>query len=139
MTRNIAFVLLFATGCFGKHQITGQVLDRNGQPLPRAVVSLTPGNVSMVTDTQGNFVIDYLRDEAGERTRLSTRTEYTFEVAKVGFHTYSKPLPYKRGSLLVEPVMMVEHTIDITDLPENLDPGLYTSPTQSAGATYEGQ
>lgn len=139
MNRTIAIVCLFTTACLAKHQITGQILDRNGKPLPRAVVSLTPGNVSMVTDTQGNFVIDYLRDEGGDRTRLSTRTEYTFEVAKVGFHTFKQPLVYKRGSFMVEPVMMIEHTIDITDLPENLDPGLYTSPTQSAGATYEGQ
>lgn len=139
MTRNLSILCLFAAGCLGKYQISGQVLDRNGQPLPRAVVSLTPGNVSMVTDTQGNFVIDYLRDDAGERTRLSPKTEYSFEVAKVGFHTFTQPLPYKRGALMVEPVMMIEHTIDISDLPENLDPGLYTAPTQSAGATYEGQ
>lgn len=135
----LALVFALATGCAGKPQITGRVLDRNGQPLARAVVSLEPGNVSLVTDTEGSFYIDYLRDEEGKRTRLDTRATYALEVFKVGYHTHTAQLDYRRGLLEVEPVTMVEETIDITDLPENLDPALYSAPTQSSGATYEGQ
>ena len=115
------------------------MLDRNGQPLARAVVSLDPGNVSLVTDTEGRFLIDYLRDEDGKRTRLDTRMQYNLEVFKVGFHTYTESLAYKRGPLEVETVTMVEETIDVSDMPENLDPALFSAPTQSSGATYEGQ
>ena len=33
---------------------------------------------------------------------------------------------------------MVEETISVEDLSENLDPGLYQQSTHAAGATYEG-
>jgi hypothetical protein len=121
------------------HAIGGRVVDRNGEPLSRAVVSLAPGNVELVTDRDGRFVIDYLRDQSGERIKLGKKTEYTLEVFKAGFHTFKLPVSYKRGALEVETVTMVEETIDVQDFPENLDPALYNSPTQSAGATYEGQ
>ena len=45
-----------------------------GEPLPRAVVSLVPGNVELVTDRDGRFVIDYLRDQSGERVKLGPVT-----------------------------------------------------------------
>lgn len=121
------------------HLIGGRVVDRNGEPLSRVVVSLAPGNVELVTDRDGRFVIDYLRDQSGERVKLEKKTEYTLEVFKAGFHTFQVPVPYKRGELEVETVTMIEETIDVQDFPENLDPALYSKATQSAGATYEGQ
>ncbi|MBX2796143.1 MAG: carboxypeptidase-like regulatory domain-containing protein [Myxococcales bacterium] len=136
---SLAALALPATGWAGKHRIEGLVVDRNGQPLPRAVVSLTPGNVLLVTDREGRFLIDYLREGDGKRTRLTKKSQYTIEVFKVGFHTFTHDISYKRGPYEVDAVTMVEETIDITDLPENLDPQLYSRPTQSSGATYEGQ
>jgi hypothetical protein len=122
-----------------RHVIGGRVIDRNGEPLSRAVVSLAPGNVELVTDRDGRFLIDYLRDERGERIKLGKKTEYKLEVFKPGFHTFSVPVSYKRGEVEVEAVTMIEVSINVQDFPENLDPSLYTSATQSSGATYEGQ
>src|SRR4051812_22113141 len=88
--------------------ITGQIVDRNGQPVPRAVVSLKPGNVELVTDRDGHFTIDYLRAETGERVKLGKKTEYTLEVWKLGFHVFSEAVPYRRGALVVDTVTMLE-------------------------------
>ena len=127
------------TAFAASHVIGGRVVDRNGEPLSRVVVSLAPGNVELVTDRDGRFLIDYLRDEQGERIKLGKKTEYTLEVFKPGFHTFQVPVSYRRGELEVETVTMIEETIDVRDFPENLDPALYSKATQSAGATYEGQ
>ena len=59
----MAGMWLWAASAWGAgHFITGQVIDRNGQPVNRAVISLAPGNVKLVTDREGMFLIDYLRD-----------------------------------------------------------------------------
>jgi hypothetical protein len=121
------------------HSIGGAVVDRNGDPVARAIVSLTPGNVELVTDRDGKFQIDYLRDASGERIKLGKKTDYTLEVFKPGYHAFTVGVTYRHGPHLVETVTMVEETIDVTDFPENIDPALYSSPTQSSGATYEGQ
>jgi hypothetical protein len=130
---------LIAPSLAGGHHIAGQIRDRNGQPVSRAIVSLEPGNVELVTDREGWFLIDYLREDDGKRVRLDKKTDYTLEVFKPGFHTFTLQLFYKRGQVEVETVTMIEETIDVADFPENLDPALYSSPTLSAGATYEGQ
>jgi hypothetical protein len=142
------------------HIIGGTVVDRNGRPVPRAIVSLTPGpegcpeakvppvepatdnrncTVELVTDRDGRYAIEYLRDHTGEKMKLATKTDYTLEVFKVGYHVFSVGVPYRRGELEVEPVTMIEETIDVADFPENLDPALYSKATMSSGATYEGQ
>jgi hypothetical protein len=118
--------------------IGGRVVDRNGEPVSRAIVSLSPGNVELVTDRDGRFIIDYLRDASGERTKLGKKTDYKLEVFKPGYHSFTLAVPYRRGELELEEVTMVEETIDVQDFPENLDPALYSQTTQSSGATYEG-
>ncbi len=128
-----------ATACAANHSIQGQVLDRNGEPVPSAVVYLKPGDVSLMTDTEGRFQFDYLRDETGARVKLERKTEYQLEVFKLGYHDYTDAITYTRGPWEVPPVTMVEASIDVNDMPENLDPALYSRPTQSSGATYEGQ
>ena len=132
-------LLALAPAWAGNHHIAGQVVDRNGQPISRAIISLEPGNVELVTDREGRFLVDYLREEDGKRVRLDKKTDYRLEVFKPGFHTYTLELFYKRGAVTLETVTMVEETIDVADFPENLDPALYSRPTVSAGATYEGQ
>lgn len=119
--------------------IGGRVVDRNGEPISRAIVSLVPGNVELVTDRDGRFQIDYLRDTSGERVKLEKKTDYKLEVFKAGYHAFTLPVQYKHGALEVDTVTMVEETIDVRDLAENLDPALYSVQTQSSGATYEGQ
>jgi hypothetical protein len=130
---------LWLVACGPKPAITGHVVDRNGGGMSRAIVSLAPGNVELVTDRDGNFLVDYLRAEDGDRRKLDRRTDYVLEVFKPGYHTYSTTLTYKKGVFVVETVTMVEESIDLADLPENLDPALYKSQTQSSGANYEGQ
>ena len=135
----LACLLLPSTALAGRHFIAGQVVDRNGEPVDRAVVSLTPGRVELVTDREGRFLIDYLRDDDGERIKLSKKTDYQLEVFKPGFHAETRSFFYKKGSMELKAFTMVEETIDIRDEGENLDPELFSEQTSNTGATYEGQ
>ncbi len=128
-----------AAGCATHHAISGSVVDRNGEPVERALVSVQPGNVAIVTDPNGWFQIDYLRDETGERTKLKRRTTYEIEIFKPGYHLQQVLVEYKRGELLLEPIVLKEDTIRVVGVDENIDPGAYPDRTQSSGATYEGE
>lgn len=129
--------------------IVGQVVDRNGAPIARARVKLWSGMESesdtlqpyteLVTDRDGRFRIDYLRAQTGERIKLAKKTEYTLEIWKLGFHLFTVPLDYRRGEFVMDPVTMLEDSLDPRAYSEQLDPALYSRSTQSSGATYEGQ
>ena len=138
---NLLFVLLIAPSAASaaRNQISGSVTDRNGVPVQQAIVSLEPGNVLLVTDRDGRFTIDYARDDAGERSRLKRRTNYTLEVFRPGFHALEVEFFYRAGPVEVETIALLEETIDVQDHGEALDPELYVSPSQSTGAAYEGQ
>ena len=123
----------------GKHSVQSQVLTRNGQPVAKAIIKLDPGNVELVTDREGRFLIDYLRDEVGERVKFAKKTDYAIEVFKVGYHPFTTTFYFKRGELVLDDVVLVEKTIRVDDVPENIDPGTTTETTHAAGATYEGQ
>ncbi len=122
-----------------KHFIMGTVLDRNGSPVERVNVTLAPGNVEIITDETGTFLIDYLRDDEGNRTRLSKRTEYTVTFFKVGFHEESVTVAYKRGELAMETVTLKEETIKVDPSSDNIDPATLTNRQQDAGGSYEGE
>jgi hypothetical protein len=151
MSRTLLALLALATAlpaAAGKHYIAGRVIDRNGDPIDQAVVTLTPqvedageeaANVQLVTDREGRFLVDYLRDDDGERTRLERRVEYALEVYKPGFHTREIAFYYKKGELQVDTLMMTEDTIEVREEEVDLDPGTYEQSTHSAGANYEGQ
>ena len=132
-------VLLPAVASAAKPAITGMVVDRNGDPVGRAVISLDPGGVRIVTDADGKFLIDYLRDDAGERVRLKKRVDYAVEVFKPGFHIIERTFFYERGVAAMEQVVLVEDTVAVTDDRARLDPTLYGSTGSSEGAAYEGQ
>jgi hypothetical protein len=123
----------------GHNAISGRVLDRNGKPVERAIVTLAPGNVQLITDTEGRFLIDYLRDDAGTRVKLARKANYQLEVFKPGFRTEAMQFYYKAGALAIDDMTLAEDSIQVTDDAQNLDPGLFSDRTQSSGATYEGQ
>lgn len=123
----------------GKHAITGAVLDRNGEPLERVNVTLSPGNVEIITDETGKFLVDYLRDEEGNRTRLSKRTEYTVTFFKVGYHEEKVTFLYKRGEHVLDTVTLKEETIKVDPSSDNIDPAGVTNRQQDAGGSYEGE
>jgi len=131
--------LFLAHAATAKNLIAGQIIDRNGEPVHRAIISLNPGNVLLVTDRDGHFSIDYLRDEDGERSKLQKKTDYMLEVFKPGYHIQAVSLYFLRGEVTMEAITLVEDTIEIQDHGENLDPDLYKDSTHSAGANYEGQ
>jgi hypothetical protein len=139
------FSLLLLTtalgGCAWRQSIAGSIVDRNGAPLPRANVVLHPGNIELVTDDEGRFLIDYVRgnDENVRRERLQPQQAYTVEVFKVGYHVRTVDFYYSRGAATVDPIQLTEETIAVRDDEVDLDVGLYTNPTHSSGATYEGQ
>ncbi|MBW2256134.1 MAG: carboxypeptidase regulatory-like domain-containing protein [Deltaproteobacteria bacterium] len=136
----MATALILAPSAFaGRHYIGGVVEDRNGDPVDRVIISLTPGNVELVSDREGRFVIDYLRDESGERTKLAKKTDYQVEIFKPGFHVQTHNFYFKSRGLELKPFTLIEETIQIRDEGENLDPALYSDPSTNVGATYEGQ
>lgn len=122
-----------------RNYIAGSVTDRNGMPVSRAIVTLSPGNVQLVTDNDGRYLIDYLRDDGGERTKLLRRTDYEVEIYKPGFHPENRGFYYKKGAVQVEAIVVLEDTINIEDDKADLDPSLYADRAQSDGANYEGQ
>jgi hypothetical protein len=122
-----------------KHAITGTLLDRNGEPLERVNVTVAPGNVEIITDETGKFLLDYLRDEDGNRTRLQKRTEYTVTFFKVGYHEEKVTFLYKRGEHVLEPVTLKEETIKVAPSSDNIDPAGVTTRQQDAGGSYEGE
>jgi len=126
------------SGC-GPHIINGAVIDRNGFPVERAIVSLSPGNVEIVTDSHGEFSIDYLRDEMGERIRLDWRNDYEVEVFKAGYHVLRETFYYKWGEHILEPLIVAEETIRVTGSDAAYDPSEHGDRTHSAGQSLEGE
>ena len=119
--------------------IGGTVLDRNGEAVGRANVRLVPGNVETVTDDNGRFRFEYLRDDEGNRVHLARRTEYQVEVFKVGFHEEKVQADFKRGELDLEPITLSEDTIKLENSNANLDVATLPDRNQSAGGSYEGE
>lgn len=130
---------VLTTGCANKRMIHGQVVDRNGDPMDRVIISLDPGSVELITDADGSFLIDYLRDEAGERVKLDKKTDYTLEAFRTGFHVERMDFYFKRGELILEPVTMKEDTIQLRASDDDIDPDRFPDRTHSAGSNYEGE
>ncbi len=130
---------LALSACGSKRIITGVVTDSGGQPLDRAIVSLEPGNVEMVTDRQGQFTIDYLRTDDASRTGIRKRQTYLLDVFKPGFSIQQLEFYYKSGAYSVGPLELIEEVLRVQDDGENLVPSLQAEPTLSGGAAYEGQ
>ena len=128
-----------ATSACGPHLINGQVIDRNGEPVARAIVGFQPGNVEIVTDGEGRFMVDYLRDEAGERVKLKRRTDYAVEIFKPGFHVSAQDFYYKRGELIMEPIVLKEDSIRVIGSEEIYDPSDHRDRTHSSGQSLEGE
>jgi len=135
----LALLLSAAPALAGGHSISGLIVNRNGKPVEQVIISLKPGNVELITDREGRFTIDYLRDDEGERLKLSRRTQYDLEAFKVGFHIETRSFFYKRGEVAIETIQLTEDTIQIHDDGVDLSETLDTKPTHSAGANYEGQ
>ncbi len=134
--------LLFAVGlaaCAPKQAILGSVHDRNGTPVPRAIVALNPGNVELITNAEGGFTIDYQRDDEGRRKPLDTRTSYTVEVLKPGYHASTSQFYFKRGTLTLDTITLLEDTIEVSPSEGDLDPNQHPDRSQSEGSTYEGE
>ena len=147
-TKTVLRVLLFAVAVIlatipeaaeARNSIAGRIVDRNGKPVERAIVTLVPGSIQLVTDADGRFLIDYLRDENGIRRKLKKKTDYKLEAFKPGYHLESIKFFYKRGSVEVDNLTLREDSLQVTDDGADLDATLHGDPTQSNGATYEGQ
>ncbi len=137
--RTLLLLGLLASGCAKHHAIMGQVVDRNGKPIARTNVTLAPGNVEIITDDDGRFVIDYLRDAEGTRTRLARRSEYSVEYFKVGYHVEKATFYFKNGELSLEPVALTEDTVRVSASPTEFDPANFGDRGQEAGGSYEGE
>lgn len=123
----------------GPHLIEGQIIDRNGRPVPRAIVGIAPGNVEIVTDGEGRFMLDYLRDDTGERVKLKRRTDYGIEIFKPGYHVLRQDFYYKRGELFMEPMVLKEDSIRVIGSDELYSPDDHRDRTHSSGQSLEGE
>lgn len=130
---------LSSQSAWAKPAIHGQVQDRNGEPMARVNVRVVPGNVEIVTDDEGRFTIDYLRDEEGNRERLSNRTTYTFEVYKLGFQLAKLDLEYTRGEVELEPVTLSPDTITVRPSSTDIDSANMPDNDAQGGGSYEGE
>jgi len=136
----VALVALLGSACATRHAITGVVVDRNGDPMDRVIVALDPGNVEILTDNEGQFSIDYVRKEGGDRARLPRRSDYTLTFFRTGFQDGREDIQYKRGAYDCGNIRMVEDTITVAPPAAPLDPDkLHSAPAASGGATYEGE
>jgi hypothetical protein len=129
-----------------QRSISGRVVDRNGEPVDRAVISLhslhslhslDPGQVELLTARDGSFTIDHLRDNVGERTKLERHTRYTLDVFKAGYHTERIEFSYRHGALELEPVTLTWETLEVQDkgvMGAVIDPDRFRSEDRS-GAT----
>ena len=135
----LSALLLPTAAAAKKPVIYGAVVDRNGEPVARVNVKLTPGNVELITDETGKFTIDYLRDDEGNRTKLAKKTDYSIEYFKVGFHPEKADFYFKRGELFLDATTLKEDTVNVKVSQDNIDPGLYPDRAQSAGGSYEGE
>ena len=127
-----------SSGCAARHAIVGKVVDRNGDPMGRVIVSVDPGGVELLTDNAGEFAVDYLRDDDGDRVRLKRRTQYTVETFRTGYQTVRTEVDYRRGELQLAAIVMPEDTIRVAPGSPVVDPATVERPT-STGATYEGE
>ena len=126
-------------GCAGKRAISGQIMDRNGAPMDRVIVSVAPGNVELVTDSEGRFTLSYLRSEGGDRVKLDARQTYRVEAFRAGYHVEGVEVYYKRGALELEPILLTEDTIRVDASEADLDPARFPDRTHAAGTNYEGE
>ena len=136
---SIAITVASSGVAYAGNTISGVIKDRNGQGIGRALLSVTPGHIQLVTDEDGSFLLEYLRDGEGKRTKLQKKTDYSIEIFKPGFHVERKTFFYKRGEVMLDDIMLIEATIEVDDDGNMLDPTLYAEPTQSSGANYEGE
>jgi hypothetical protein len=140
MSALLASLLLAAPAASAaKHQIAGKVVDQNGKSVTNVVVSVEPGNLQIATGADGAFLVDYLRDEGGERVKVTRKTDYAFEFFKAGFHTVQIKVRFVKGTVTMDPVALVPVALDVVDLGGNIDPALYDQSKAAEGATYEGQ
>ena len=139
--RNFFLITIAATlsACAHRRAISGTVINRNGEPVDRVIVSLEPGNVEIVTDSYGGYRIDYLRDGMGNRVPIDPRSEYHLEVFRPGFHVSEVGLYFRRGQLIMEPITLIEDSIRIQTTGISIDPADYPDRTHSTGASYEGE
>jgi hypothetical protein len=140
----ILSVFLPVSASAAKHAIVGQIVDRNGAPVDKAIITLRPSlerplTAQLVTDREGRFLIDYLRNENGERAKLARKVEYTLEVYKPGYHVNRSSFSYRKGEHVLDVLRLTEDTITIRDDEAELDPEQYEQQTHSSGANYEGQ
>ena len=134
--------------------ILGTVVDRNGEPMQSVNVSLSPVvdekeassgetaeviTVEIITDETGSFRIDYLRDSEGNRIKLAKRTTYALTLFSVGYHEESIQVEYRRGELVLEPILLEKETIRVDNAGDNIDPSAHPDGTQSSGGSYEGE
>lgn len=116
----------------------GKVVDRNDKPLARVTIRVAPGEVERVSNKWGEYEVEYLFSDEGERKALSKNSDYTISAWKPGYHEQTQIFRYEGGSSEIPTITLVEDSIELS--PENiLDPStLYQEPTSdSVGQSYE--
>ena len=116
----------------------GRVVDRNDKPLARVTIKVMPGSVERISNKWGEYEIEYLFSEDGERLSLKKNSDYTISAWKPGYHEQTQIFRYEGGSSEIPTITLVEDSIQLT--PENvLDPATLSQepPSDSTGESYE--
>ena len=109
-------LMLPAVASAKKGAILGQVTDRNGDAMVGATVELVDRFATVLTDSEGRFRIDYMRQADGKQVKLAKTTTYVLLVTLPGFHDVTGQIEYKRGEFEVQPVTMIPETVEVQDI-----------------------
>lgn len=99
----------------------GKVVDRNDKPLSRVTITIEPGQVERISNKWGEYDIEYLFSDDGERLSLKKNQDYSISAWKAGFHESAQIFRFSGGKSEIPAITLIEDTIALT--PENiLDP-----------------
>lgn len=116
----------------------GRVVDRNDKPLAGVAIRVSPGTVDRISNKWGEYDVENLFSDDGERLPLKKNQDYTISAWKAGFHETTQIFRYEGGSAEIPTITLVEDSITLS--PENiLDPATLSQepPVDSQGQSYE--
>lgn len=117
----------------------GRVVDRNDKPLSRVTIKVSPGLVERVTSKWGEYDVEHLYADDGEKLPLKKNQDYTISAWKPGYHETTQIFHYDGGNTEIPTITLVEDTITLSP-GSVLDPGTLNQdpPTSGdAGQVYE--
>ncbi len=93
----------------------GRVVDRNDQPLKRVTILVSPGNGELISNKWGEYEIDGLHDDEGNRIPLTRGQDYTINAWKPGYHETTQIFRFEGGVQEIPTITLIEDSIKLED------------------------